>query len=123
MGTTLRLAMAPTIPHMGLIVARRREGKNKLSPAWGPGRVEALAACSWPHVARGSAGEEGTREPGAIIRRGPLRRSRMGHSGRAENPAIPLGLSSPVGACCGPCGDRQGQGEEDRRDRQEEASA
>src|SRR5450631_321668 len=45
MGTTSRLAMAPTIPHMGKLPRRRgRERglvlsqKNKLSPAWGPGR-------------------------------------------------------------------------------------
>src|SRR5438477_11918084 len=48
MGTTLRLAIAPTMPHMGGIVSR---GRKEALPGRAPGRVETRATCSWPHAA------------------------------------------------------------------------
>ena len=111
----------------------RREGgngvlplsqKNKLSPAWGPGRVKKCRrhALGLTSPSR-AAGEEGTCNLEPSLRPGGPRRSGnsaqaecriFGGPGSAARGAESDGGSRPPG---------QGEGDEDRRDRDEEPAA
>src|SRR6476659_3331333 len=71
MGTTLRLAMAPTIPHMPSL------SQKNSPPRPGDRGERSQAACSWPHVAL-KARERREPEPMRIVRRAPKPGQRNG---------------------------------------------
>src|SRR5450631_3349361 len=121
MGTTSRLAMAPTIPHMGKLPRRRgRERglvlsqKNKLSPAWGPGRGGSAGAMLL--ASRRQPGRERGGKPTTWNRFcGPRARDAAGKCSGAVRNIRPAGSAVGEPGCQRPR--HAGQDERDQRGR------